>query len=456
MITMLNANPSPFSLPAEAVLVQLFIGWFVPVFGALAPVIGGARRTIRQAITSYGIETSGKSGLFDGILEALPWLPRPLLLSLRNTFRRKSRLALTLATLVLGGAIFIAMMGVRESMYTEIDQSFSYFQSDVNVNLAKSYPIFEIERAFAGITGISAVESWNVVNANVVRPDGETTDQIAIYIPPAETKLIDAVMMEGRWLQNGEANAIVVSNHFIGSRPDVKVGDMIQLRWNETDTPFQVVGIFRMSGTFPAPFTYITPAGLSAISGDPEQANQVKIVTDQHTQARQEEVLAATQKRLLELGLEATLQTGMEIIAQQRSVINILISLLMGMGLLIAVVGRAGSDGHDEYECARTNSRDWRSALDWSRKRPDLPTRRSRRDVDRSDQLGRERFAGCTAHTAARQHAGPGADDNSIDLYFFGTRVTVLAGYRIGSVYPGKCAAGARRGAPDSTRCIGI
>ncbi len=140
MIGMLNANPSPFSLPIQAVLVQLFIGLVIPVLGALIPVIGGARRTIRQAITSYGLDASAKPGLFDRVLDALPWLPRPLLLSLRNTFRRKGRLFLTLATLVLGGAIFIAMIGVRESMYAEVEQTFSYFQSDVNASSPTQLP----------------------------------------------------------------------------------------------------------------------------------------------------------------------------------------------------------------------------------------------------------------------------------------------------------------------------
>jgi putative ABC transport system permease protein len=54
LIGMLNANASPFAIPLEAILVQVFIGLVVPVLGALIPVIGGARRTIRQAISSYG------------------------------------------------------------------------------------------------------------------------------------------------------------------------------------------------------------------------------------------------------------------------------------------------------------------------------------------------------------------------------------------------------------------
>lgn len=345
LVGMLNANPSMFSLPVAALLAQLIIGLLVPVMAALIPVIGGARRTVRQAITSYGLEGSAKPGLLDRLSEALPFLPRPTLLSLRNTFRRKSRLALTLLTLTLGGGIFIAVMGVRESMYVEIDQTASYYKSDVNVLFARNYPHADLAAAVDGLPGVSAFESWTQFNANVVRPDGETTDLVAVYVPPDDTRLLSPVLIEGRWLQPGEKNTIVVSNYFHTIRPEVGVGDTIHLRWNDQDTALQVVGIFRMSGNFPAPFTYITPATLAAMGGDPSQANQLRLVTDLHTLERQDEVLKAAQGKFDELGLEATLQTGAEFIAQQRSTIKILVTLLMIMGFLIAVVGGLGLMG---------------------------------------------------------------------------------------------------------------
>jgi putative ABC transport system permease protein len=356
MIGMLNANPSPFAFPLPALGAQLFVGLLVPVFGAFIPVIGGARRTVRQAIANYGLEAGGKPSLLGRLLEALPWLSRPILLSLRNTFRRKGRLSLTLVTLILGGAIFIAILGVRDSMYSELDKSKMYFQSDVNIDLARPYPVSELETAVEGIPGVTASESWNLINANVVRPDGVTTDLAAVYVVPSDTWLLKAVMIAGRWLQAGDQNAIVVSNNLIDLRPDVAVGDTILLRLQGNDdtksdteprgdVPFQVVGIFRISGTFPAPFTYITPEGLTALGGDSTQANQLKLATDLHTPARQEQVLESVQERFRSLGLEATLHTGSELIAQQHASVDILISVLVAMAMLVAVVGGLGLMG---------------------------------------------------------------------------------------------------------------
>jgi putative ABC transport system permease protein len=278
-------------------------------------------------------------------LETLPGLSRPLLLSLRNTFRRKGRLVLTLATLILGGAIFISILGVRESMNAEVSQSFAYYQSDVNANFSKEYPAADLTSDITDIPGVTASEAWSMFGANVVRPDGKPANLVALYVPPDDTKLLKPVMLEGRWLQPGETGTIVVSNHFMKLRPEVKIGDNIILRLDSQDTPFKVVGFFRMSGNFPAPFTYITPAGLSSAGGDPALANQLKLVTDLHTQARQEEVLKVVEARFKSLGLEATLQTGNEFIAQQQAIVNILISLLVAMGLLIALVGGIGLMG---------------------------------------------------------------------------------------------------------------
>ena len=351
LVGMLNANPAAFTIPLSSLGLQLFIGMVVPLLAALTPVVGGARRTVLQALTDYGLASGGKSALsvfssaVDRLIESLPWLPRPLLLSLRNTFRRKARLALTLSTLILGGAIFIAVFGVRESLYRELDTALGYFQADVNVEFTQPYPVAQLQEAVAGVPGVVSLEGWATDKANVFHVDGLASDQVFLYAPPADTALVKPVITAGRWLLPADTNAIVVDNHFTDLRPDVKVGDMIRVRLNKQDIPFQVVGIFRMAGSASSPFTYTTYEILAKINGSLGEANSLRIVTDRHDLSRQNEVLNAIQARLQEQGLEASLQAGAEIITQQRSRVNILIALLLMMGVLIAVVGGLGLMG---------------------------------------------------------------------------------------------------------------
>jgi putative ABC transport system permease protein len=94
---------------------------------------------VREALSDYGLKEQPPKGILDRIIESVPGTSRPLLLSLRNTFRRKGRLALMLATLTLGGAIFIAVLSVRDSFLVTLDQAYQFWGYDVEVELNQTY-----------------------------------------------------------------------------------------------------------------------------------------------------------------------------------------------------------------------------------------------------------------------------------------------------------------------------
>jgi hypothetical protein len=65
-------------------------------------------------------EPARRAGVLDRLLLSLN-LSRPVRLSLRNTFRRRGRLLLTLLTLALGGALFVSILTVRTSLLASLD-----------------------------------------------------------------------------------------------------------------------------------------------------------------------------------------------------------------------------------------------------------------------------------------------------------------------------------------------
>jgi len=345
MIGMLNATPSAFTIPPFALGLQLLIGLAVPVLAAIVPVLSGARRTVREAMTSYGLNTTAAPGLLDRLVASIRGLPRPLLLSLRNTFRRKGRLALTLVTLILGGAIFIAVFSVRDSLYAEVDQTSSYFQADVNVTLNQPYLLSDLQAAVADAPGVARAEGWLVDTSNVLQEDGLNSDLVHLFAPPAGSTMVNPVMTAGRWLEPGDERAIVIDNHFTDLRPEVGVGDTITMVLDDEDVPFEVVGIYRMAGTVSAPYLYLNYETLAGLRGLEGQANALRLVTENREAAGQQAVKAAVKARLEEAGIGATLQTGSELISQHRSRTDILISLLLVMGVLIALVGGLGLMG---------------------------------------------------------------------------------------------------------------
>jgi putative ABC transport system permease protein len=111
-----NFDVDTFTVPPQVIAAEVAVGLAVPLAAALVPVARGVRVTTREALSSTGISDRFGQGRIDRLLRDLRGLSRPTLLSVRNTFRRKGRLLLTLAALGLGGAIFMSVFTVRASL----------------------------------------------------------------------------------------------------------------------------------------------------------------------------------------------------------------------------------------------------------------------------------------------------------------------------------------------------
>ena len=120
MAGLLNFDIVNFQIPPMALLLQVVVALIVPVVAGFFPILSGTRITVREAISSRGLGRGhfGASRLDRWLTSRvlLSWLTRPTLISLRNTFRRKKRLLLTLVTLILGSAVFITFASLQSSL----------------------------------------------------------------------------------------------------------------------------------------------------------------------------------------------------------------------------------------------------------------------------------------------------------------------------------------------------
>jgi putative ABC transport system permease protein len=270
--------------------------------------------------------------------------PRPVLLSLRSTFRRKARLALTLSTLTLGGAIFIAVLTVQASLAATLDEFLGYFQYDVTVNFTQSRRVEQIVEEVKRVPGVVDAESWRSAGVRRLRPDGREGIDLQLYAPPAETKLISPILLSGRWLRPDDDNALVINSAVTKEEPDLTVGSDVTLKLDGKEYAWRVVGIVKavMSGpTVYANYTYF--AGLTHNVG---RANGVQVVTTQHDAAFQNRTVNALKQHLDGVGMKVS---GTSTIAATRqnieSQFGILVVFLAIMAVLLAVVGGLGLMG---------------------------------------------------------------------------------------------------------------
>ncbi len=345
----LNFTIQGYRVVPIAFLIQLIIALGVPLGAGLIPVVNGSHVSVQRAISGVdSSHTPKRKGWVDRRLERITFLSRPYLISLRNTFRRKSRLLLTLFTLTMGGAIFIGMFNVRDSLNKYITQLSDYFLADVTLNFDQPYRLNEIRQAAMQIPGVQYVEGWAFVSGEVLGPGGEIVDSIQILAPPEGSKLVQPIIEEGRWLQPGDDHSITIGETLLRKYPGLSVGDSLRLKLNGKEEDWDVVGIFRFTGAGGnSNLAYVNYKPISELTNLPNRSYSFRISAGCAGDPQcQDEMAVQVDRYFRDLGYHvskteggaATLQTASESL-------DILITFLLVMALLTAVVGSIGLAG---------------------------------------------------------------------------------------------------------------
>ncbi len=350
MAELFNFDIRGFSIPWTVFLLEVFIALLVPLLAALYPVLHGVTVTVREAINDYGISGAGRSSnLIDRLTAKIRGLPRPIILSLRNTFRRKGRLFLTLTTLIISGTVFMAVFSVRESLFLTSDEALDYFKYDISVVFSDSERIPRIEQEVYRIPGVAKAECWGYTSARILlsdRPgaDDEASSSVFLMAPPTGSSMINPILTAGRWLLPEDENAIVLNSEALKDRSDIKINDTITLKIGHRKTKWVVVGMVR--GIMTGPMAYTNYPYFSFITREANRARSVQISTTVTNQEQQEIIARALEKRLKTTGLKiASLDITPEVKQRIRAQFNIITVFLLIMAVLLAIIGGLGLMG---------------------------------------------------------------------------------------------------------------
>ncbi len=338
-----------FRVVPIAILLQVVLAFAVPLVAGYVPVRKGSRTSVRRAISE---ENPAEQGSNDGLLYRLdtviPWLSRPLLLSIRNTFRRKGRLALTLFTLTMAGAIFIAVFNVRDSLNGFMDTLAQHYLADVIVTLQEPYRAAEVEREILQIPGVERVESWSMAVADVLDDVDRVVTNLVLFVPPDDTTLLDPELVAGRWLEPADEKVLVVSDTIWTKFPELQPGDSLRIEFpGRRVEEWPVVGIFRfidMAGN--NILGYADYDTIAHLTNTPGQATTFRVVAQAETLESQSELSQALDSHLRDRGYKiSNVEAGKVTRQQQTQTMNILVVFLLIMAILTAVVGSIGLMG---------------------------------------------------------------------------------------------------------------
>ena len=347
-----NFDLASMDIPMQSIVLQGIVGLALPVIASLVPFISSLRISPAEAMSLYrtGKGRFGTNPVDRMISGRNLWFARDFpvrsfLLSLRNTFRSKGRLLLTLITLTLGSATFISVFSVRSSLTSTVDEMMKWFNFDVMITFGRSYRSEELQQLARQLPGVYETDTWQQLTVRRVRPDGSEGSMIYMFAPSPDSKLISSPgLAEGRWLLPSDQNAVVVSSALFIEEPDLKLGDDIVLKLYGDEFTFKIIGV--SIGTSFGTIMYANYDYVSRITDRAGESDALMVSMSTHDP---ESVLSASSalERLYESnGLRVnTVDTMFVERAQAEAIFDTIVSLLLVMAVLMALVGGLGLMG---------------------------------------------------------------------------------------------------------------
>ncbi len=271
MAGFLNFDIDSFSIPAWVFLLATAAGLVVPLLACAIPVARAVSMPVRRALASTGASAESFGvGRFDRLLAGLGGSTRPVLLAVRNSFRRRGRLVLTCLTLVCAAVLFMTALNLRATMMRTFDREFAAERYDLTLYLEEMSPVTHIDHALRGIPGILVSESWIAADGWVAKAgsrgpsdpggphpggtdpdsaepasDGQPNHRFSVIGLPANSRMFIPVMAEGRGLHAGDTDAVVLNPTMAAQNPQMRVGDQFRLHIGTLVETVRVVGICR-------------------------------------------------------------------------------------------------------------------------------------------------------------------------------------------------------------------
>jgi len=343
LLDLFNVTPGAFHITPGAAGVQVVVGLAVPLLAALGPIVGGARISPHACLSTYGLGLGFGRGWLDHLIGSLRRLPRPLALSLRNTFRRKARVALTLCALILCGITFTVAMSIRSSLDRTIEMRMQDLSDDVMVRLKRTYPTARLIDLTESIPGVTRAEVWSGYGTDATLASGEERYVYLWGLPP-DSRMINPRIVGGRWLSPGDGRAIVL-NSKVAAEAGIRIGDQVVFHFDGRASAWTVVGLI-LNASHAHRTCFVPFDALAREIGSVNRGRIVRVQSAQHDARNRQALMRVLYESYTTHDIEVNaMQSADEAQEQTRSMFDILTYLMLAMTMLAAAVGSMGLMG---------------------------------------------------------------------------------------------------------------
>jgi putative ABC transport system permease protein len=348
-----NFEIHSMEVPLQTFIIQVVIGLVLPVLASLVPFISSLRISAAEAMSIYTTSKGrfGKNWVDQLLSGTNLWFMRNLsirsiLLSVRNTFRNKGRLTLTLITLTLGSATFISVFNVRASLSSTVEDMIKWFNCDMMLTLDRSYRSDKVQLEARNVPGVTKTDVWIHLPTRLVRSDDSESGMIYMFAPTVgvDSLIVSPTIAEGRWLAPGDDNAVVVPSAFLQDEPDLKLGGDIILKIYGKEYTFKIVGSY--VGMAFMPVVYANYDYMTKITNRVGEADALMVTMQSHDDAYVNAATSALEDHFERIGVRVSMIATINNERRDAEVsFDAIVALLLVMAILLALVGGLGLMG---------------------------------------------------------------------------------------------------------------
>lgn len=344
---LLNLEITDSSIPVSVLVIQIGSGILIPMLVAAIPLVRGSKISIRAALDNFGVSSSSH-GWFMRVISDISIFSDTYRLALRNAFRQRSRLALTIGLLAAGGAMFMTALNVSDAWDINLKRIYTQRLYDQDIRLNSHIPPDTITEIIQGVEGVKTVEGWDYASTSIARPGSyEVTKtypdkghgSFSILALPVNSTLINPTLTEGRWLHTEGTNEVVLNQ--LARNTEMNVGDEISLSLNEKPTKWKIIGFTEDVGS-PAT-AYVSIKTFAELNGTPGKIGTLRIAyTDRSREFasnKNREIDQLLENRNISVSSTTPVWLLHNAVAAH---MKVLVNSLLAMAVLMAIVGTLG------------------------------------------------------------------------------------------------------------------
>jgi putative ABC transport system permease protein len=325
-------------LPVHIYLALVAVSLLLPIALSLPAIMKGVNVSVHDALSNYGISPNTTGAARERILSS--WMPRALVLAMRNSLRQKKRLAITVATMALGVAIFSTGFNVRASLAMLLADVNDSMKHDVQVVLSDQIPRERAMSVFNAIKNVDRIEIWNGGRGELQSRVVATSSGVGIVALPYDTDLFRPRVIAGRWLQVSEPPEIVMNQQAMElyGNPSIDSNQSLEIGGNKITV--KLVGLIE---ELEKPKIYIDQAQYDAFANPNHHINSLMFVAKDKGY---DKVIAL--KRDIEAAIAPSDLNVLYVMSQAERVkviydhLNIILTTIVLLSLMVLVVSALG------------------------------------------------------------------------------------------------------------------